>query len=264
MARAGDSCQLLPKDEGGDTDAAHRFSVMNDGDDSRILAERCHWSFDDVAEKFEEHIERSVPNYAAGHELICRFSDFVLRDESLVYELGCSTGTLARRFLDWNKAREGLRYVGVDVSPNMIDVAVRDGSDDPRAAYLCEDVVEFKLEPCSVVSAYYLLQFIHPGFRQTLLDRIYESLEWGGALFVFEKVRGPDARFQDYMSQVYTDVKLENDFSEEEILNKAQSLKGVLEPFSTEGNLGLMRRAGFEDITSIYKWVCFEGWMAIK
>ena len=232
--------------------------------DRTILAEPSHWSFDAVADDFEEHIERSVPNYRAGHELICRFSDFVLRDDSLVYELGCSSGALARRFLDWNKTRPDLRYGALDVSPKMNEAASRLGSDDQRATYLCEDVVTFNFEPCSVVIAYYVFQFIHPKFRQTLFDKIFEALEWGGALLVFEKVRAPDARFQDYMTQVYTDLKLENDFSEEEVINKARSLKGVLEPFSSEGNLGLMRRAGFQDITSVYKWICFEGWLAIK
>ena len=232
--------------------------------DRTVRAEPCHWSFDAVAEQFEEHIERSVPNYRAGHELICRISDFILRDDSLIYELGCSSGALARRFLDWNKARADLRYAGLDVSSNMIEVASDLGSQDKRATYLCEDVVTFDLEPCSVVISYYTFQFIHPKFRQRVYDKIYQALEWGGALLVFEKVRAPDARFQDYMTQVYTDLKLQNDFSEEEIINKAQSLKGVLEPFSSEGNLGLMSRAGFVDVMSVYKWICFEGWLAIK
>ena len=50
----------------------------------------------------------------------------------------------------------------------------------------------------------------------------------------------------------------------EEIMNKAQSLKGVLDPFSTEGNLGLLKRAGFVDVMTVMKYVCFEGFLAIK
>ena len=230
----------------------------------KILAERCRWSFDAVVDQFEEHIDRSVPNYTAGHELVCRYADFSLRDDSLVYEIGCSTGALGRRFLDWNRSRPSLRYVGLDVSPGMIETARRRGPADPRAAYLCEDAASFEFEPCTAVFAYYVFQFIHPAFRQALFDELYRSLEWGGMLIMFEKVRAPDARLQDYAMQIYNDFKQDKGFSEEEILNKAQSLKGVLEPFSTEGNLGLMQRAGFQDIVSVYKWVCFEGWVAIK
>lgn len=232
--------------------------------DAKVLAEPCHWSFDTVVEQFEDHIDKSVPNYRKGHELVCRYSDFFLRDDSLVYEIGCSTGLLGREFLHWNRARKGLRYVGLDVSAPMIEHASKAGASDDRGTYSCENATSFAFEPCTVVMAYYTLQFIHPAFRQTVLDKIYDALEWGGALIVFEKVRAPDARFQDYAIQIYNDIKQDSGFTEEEIINKTQSLKGNLEPFSTSGNMGLMARAGFVDITSIYKWVCFEGWVAIK
>lgn len=81
---------------------------------------------------------------------------------------------------------------------------------------------------------------------------------------LFEKVRAPDARFQDMMSALYNDFKAKNGFTADEILNKTTALKGVLEPFSTEGNLGLLRRAGFTDIMTIMKHLCFEGFLAIK
>jgi len=64
--------------------------------------------------------------------------------------------------------------------------------------------------------------------------------------------------------QVYNQIKFDNGFSPEDIWNKSESLKGVLEPFSTQGNLDLLKRSGFVDIMTIYKFVCFEGWLAIK
>jgi tRNA (cmo5U34)-methyltransferase len=97
-----------------------------------------------------------------------------------------------------------------------------------------------------------------------LIDLIYRSLNWGGAFVLFEKVRAPDARFQDIMSAIYVDFKLENGYSPEEVLGKASSLKGILEPFSTQGNLDMLQRAGFVDTMTIYKHVCFEGILAIK
>ena len=53
-------------------------------------------------------------------------------------------------------------------------------------------------------------------------------------------------------------------YSYDEIIGKSRSLKGVLEPFSTQGNIDLAKRAGFKDITTIFKYVCFEGFIAIK
>ena len=116
----------------------------------------------------------------------------------------------------------------------------------------------------SIYISYYTMQFIHTSIRQDFIDKIYKTLEWGGALFLFEKVRAPDARFQDYMTQMYTEYKIKQDYTPDNIISKAQSLKGVLEPFSHSGNIDLLKRAGFKDIMTIYKYICFEGFLAIK
>ena len=49
-----------------------------------------------------------------------------------------------------------------------------------------------------------------------------------------------------------------------EVLDKESSLKGVLKPFSTAGNLGLLERAGFTDVMTVMKYLSFEGFLAIK
>mgnify|MGYP001336674047 CR=1 FL=1 len=81
---------------------------------------------------------------------------------------------------------------------------------------------------------------------------------------MFYKVRGPHPRFQDIITQLYNDFKLRNGFTSEEIVEKTRSLKGVLEPFSTQGNLDLMARAGFKDVVTVQKYLAFEGFLAIK
>ena len=126
------------------------------------------------------------------------------------------------------------------------------------------DALEMRFKPCDLIVAYYTIQFIHPKVRQTLVDRIYESLNWGGAFIMFEKVRACDARFQDISTSLYTDFKIKQGYTEEEIVSKTRSLKGVLEPFSTQGNLDLLSRAGFVDVITVFKYVPFEGFLAIK
>ena len=79
-----------------------------------------------------------------------------------------------------------------------------------------------------------------------------------------EKVRGPDARFQDILNQTYIEYKLSKGYTANQIINKSRSLKSVLEPFSSKGNLDLLKRAGFKDVITIFKYACFEGYLAIK
>jgi tRNA (cmo5U34)-methyltransferase len=130
--------------------------------------------------------------------------------------------------------------------------------------YVVADACEIDYEPSDFFVSYYTVQFIPPKRRQALINEIYKSLNWGGAFLMFEKVRAPDARFQDIASALYVDFKLRNGYSTHEIIGKSQSLRCVLEPFSTSGNLEMLRRAGFVDIMTMYKHICFEGFMAIK
>ena len=127
------------------------------------------------------------------------------------------------------------------------------------------DFLDYKIKnKVSIYISYYTMQFVHTSVRQNFIDKIYNTLEWGGALFLFEKIRGPDARFQDYMTQVYNDFKVRNGYSIEEVYKKTESIRGVLEPFSTLGNIEMLQRAGFKDICTISKFLCFEGFLAIK
>jgi tRNA (cmo5U34)-methyltransferase len=228
-----------------------------------IRAANARWTFEGVAETFEDHIEKSVPGYREGHELIAKLSDWFLYDGAVAVEIGCSTGALTRRLAEWHSGREA-RFVGLEVEETMAAAARGLAAPHANVEIRHEDALHAELEPCDLVTSYYTMQFIRPAMRQRMFDRIYRSLNWGGAFVMFEKVRGPDARFQDILAQLYVDHKLEQGFGEGEIVGKARSLKGVLEPFSTQGNLDLLARAGFTDVMVVWKRLCFEGFLAIK
>ena len=146
----------------------------------------------------------------------------------------------------------------------MIDISKKRLKKYSQSYLKCADINKVKFKKSDFITSYYTIQFIHPKFRQKLLNKLYESLNWGGALVFFEKVRSPDARFQDITTQLYNEFKIMNGYSKDEILSKTLSLKGVMEPFSTQGNIDLLKRAGFVDITTISKYICFEGFLAIK
>lgn len=127
-----------------------------------------------------------------------------------------------------------------------------------------KDIYKTNLKKSDFITSFYTVQFIHPSKRQKIFNKIFKELNWGGGFLFFEKVRAPDARFQDMMSLIYNDFKLDNNFSPNEIIAKSRSLKGVLEPFSSKANIELLKRAGFKDITTVFKFICFEGFLAIK
>lgn len=229
-----------------------------------IEAKNARWTFGgEVSDTFDVHVSKSVPLYREGHELVARLSDFFLSDGSVCYELGCSTGQLMATLASHNKGKK-VRFVGLDVEPSMVKQAREKCLTFDGVEILEADALDFEYEQSDLIIAYYTVQFIKPKVRQLLFDRVYQSLNWGGAFLLFEKVRAPDARFQDIMTALYTDYKLQQGYGPEEIVAKARSLKGVLEPFSTQGNLDLLKRAGFVDVMTVMKYVAFEGFVAIK
>lgn len=229
-----------------------------------IEAENASWHFGGATSRhFDRHARRSIPYYEDCHALTLALSDFFIGDDSTVYDLGCATGTLLQALAARHTARRP-RLIGLDAEADMVDRARERTAESAGVEVLHADLTDCALERCDLVLACYTLQFIAPRARQQVFDHLYAALNWGGALILFEKVRAPDARFQDIMTALYNDYKLAQGYSGDEIVAKSRSLKGVLEPFSREGNLGLMQRAGFTDITTVFKYVCFEGFLAIK
>jgi len=238
--------------------------VVNKAVGDNIVAKNAQWSFGgDVAKHFDTHAEKSIPQYYEGHDLCAKVGDFFLSEGSTCYELGCSTGSLIKKMATHNKDRE-IKFIGVEKEENMAKLAKDRTKSIKNIEILHEDLFDVEYETASMFISYYCMQFISVSQRQQLFQTIFDKLEWGGALVLFEKVRAPDARFQDIATQLYSEFKLGNGYSADEILGKSRSLKGVLEPFSTQGNIDLMKRAGFIDVMSISKYVCFEGFLAIK
>jgi len=232
---------------------------------SKFSADNANWNFKgEVADKFDEHILKSVPFYEQGHNLICDLSDYFVTPGSRCYELGCSTGSLSLLLANHNKHKANVKYIGIDLEEDMIQVAKNKKNPSNDIDFQVNDLLTMLFEPSDLIIAYYTIQFIHPRQRQELINKIYESLNWGGAFIYFEKVRANDARFQDISTGLYNEFKLNQGFKAEEIFSKTRSLKGVLEPFSTEANIDLLKRAGFVDIMSIFKYISFEGFLAIK
>ena len=237
---------------------------MYSGDD--IQNDLSSWDFGgETPNKFDTHISKSVPGYEFGQDIISSYADFFVNlTPKLIYDIGCSTGSLLSK-IDSRHSDKDLNFIGIDIVPEMIEVAKKRKYLNPKKLkFECIDVLDMSFEKTSMVISYYTLQFILPSIRQQLVNRIYESLAWGGAFFVFEKTRGPDGRFQDMNTHVYNEYKINKGYSPSEIFSKSRALTGVLEPFSDKGNIDMFKRAGFKDIQYIFTNICFKGWICIK
>jgi tRNA (cmo5U34)-methyltransferase len=59
-------------------------------------------------------------------------------------------------------------------------------------------------------------------------------------------------------------MKREHGYSDEEIERKRLSLQDVLIPLTTAGNEEMLADAGFGEMSRVWQWMNFAGWIAIK
>ena len=231
----------------------------------KILSKNSSWNFKgQVPKRFSYHIKKSIPFYADMHDMVCELSDFFLKEKSVCYDLGSSTGLLLNKISERHKNKK-INLIGVESIKEMIVQAKKENKKNKKnIKYINKDIRKLKLKKADLITSCYTIQFIDTKYRQSIINKIYKSLNWGGAFIIFEKVRASDARFQDIFNQIYLEFKLKKKFSEYEVVNKSKSLKGILEPFSEYGNIGLFKRAGFVDIIPIFQWFCFKGFLCIK
>lgn len=230
-----------------------------------IKSKKSSWTFSNISKNFEQHIAKSVPNYNDWHEIICNLSDnFIDQKNTIFTEIGTSTGLLSRKLINHHQNNKTLKIYSYDIEPTMIEYAKLKNKKHKNLFFICKDVTKARFKKSNCFISYYTIQFIAQKDRQKLIDKIYDSLEWGGGFFLFEKIRGFDARFNDYFNETYNDFKESNGFTDQQIRNKTKSLRGVLDPFSSNGNVQQLKRAGFKDISSIAQWLNFKGWLAIK
>ena len=232
------------------------------GDD--IIVEGTRWSFSGTASThFDAHVNKSVPLYAEGHGLITSAVEFFLRPGGRVVDVGCSTGTLLRQMSD-RVDDPNAKFVGVDIERDMVRVARARCADRPNIEITLGDALSVDYADSDAIVMYYILQFLPPASRVTVLRRVFEGLREGGALFLFEKTLAPDARLQDIVGQLYMDYKLDRGFTIDEIFGKARSLRGVMEPQSSEDNHRLLQTVGFPSVMTIQRYLGFEGILAVK
>lgn len=229
----------------------------------RIYAQRhdmiVDFRFDEqVAAVFPDMIRRSVPGYDTIIPLLGLFAERYAQANTNIYDLGCSLGaaTLAlRRYIK----QPGCQIIAVDNAQAMVEQCQRNLANDKSAVPVfvqCADIRAIDFHSASLVVINFTLQFIEPEERQTLLNKIYQGLQPGGALVIADKVVFAAAAQQQFEEAMHLAFKKANGYSELEISQKRTALEKVLIPDTIETHLARMQQAGFK---TAYTWFqCFN------
>ncbi|AIX73420.1 MAG: carboxy-S-adenosyl-L-methionine synthase CmoA [Mixta calida] len=225
------------------------------------------WTFDErVAEVFPDMIQRSVPGYSNIISMIGMLAERFVTPNTQVYDLGCSLGA-ATLSVRRSVQADGCKIIAVDNSPAMVE-RCRRHIDAFRAstpvAVIEADIRDIPIENASMVVLNFTLQFLAPADRLTLLARIYQGLNPGGALVLSEKFSFEDADVGELLFNMHHDFKRANGYSELEISQKRSMLENVMLTDSVEAHKARLRQAGFEHSELWFQCFNFGSLVALK
>jgi len=218
---------------------------------------------EEVAAVFDDMLERSVPFYKESQKITEFFALKNLNENGILYDLGCSTGTLLLNI--HRKLDSDAVLIGLDNSEAMLAQAKRKCEAYGANITLCSaDILEYQYKKADVFISNYTLQFIRPLVREELLKKIASSLNGGGVFIFSEKVISHHATLNKELIECYYDFKKEQGYSEYEIIQKREALENVLVPYSEEENIQMAKNAGFSHCEVIFRWANFATFIAIK
>ncbi len=222
------------------------------------------FAFDEeVATVFDDMIARSVPFYKENLALV---RDIVLKnskEESVIYDLGCSTGTLLIEIA--KRSDKKLHLFGLDNAAAMIERARnKAGAFGVDVTFIEADIIDFAYEKSDIFIANYTLQFIRPLKREKFVRKIYQSLKEEGLFIFSEKVISEDKKLNKQLIDIYFDFKKAQGYSDFEIAQKREALENVLVPYTLKENEEMMKNCGFSYVEPIFRWANFATFIAKK
>jgi tRNA (cmo5U34)-methyltransferase len=219
-----------------------------------------------VAGVFDDMVNRSVPFYGEIQRMISEVAADYAQEGTLVYDLGCSTGTT---LLGMDVSLPpGIKLMGIDDSNDMLrkcDKKLQEaGVIRPYELKVADLHRDLQIENASVVVLCLTLQFIRPVFREKLLKKIADGLVPNGALILVEKTLAENSQFNRDFIKYYYNYKRRNHYSELEISQKREALENVLIPYKLSENIHMLQQAGFSSCETFFQWFNFSGIIAVK
>jgi tRNA (cmo5U34)-methyltransferase len=184
-----------------------------------------NWTFKNkgVAERFDDHVRETLPWYDLATHGAAHLIRAYTPDNGLVYDIGASTGNIARSVADTIEARQ-VNFIGIEPAKEMSDIY------DAPGELFQADARYFDYEPFDVAILFLTLMFIPVADREELLDQLHEQVRPGGAIIIVDKAPLPCGYLGSTIHRWTMKQKQIGGITAQEIAEKELSLIGVQRP----------------------------------
>lgn len=219
-----------------------------------------NWRFNkEMVDNFDDHVKKSVPLYEEFHKDIINMSVYFSQKNTKIIDIGTSTGVLLNDLYNINKHRN-MECIGIDIEKDMIEEC--NNRYNNLKFEVC-DALDFNYTNSSIITSVLTLQFINKKERKEIIKKIHNEMNEDGSLFIVEKIKNNIPDIHDIYNDIYYDFKRDN-LTDEDVLDKNVSLRGVMKPLTLQDNIQILKNAGFNKIDVFMKYNNFVGLLAIK
>lgn len=220
-----------------------------------------------VANIFENMISRSVPGYENVITMSGILASKFVTDNANCYDLGCSLGATSFSIQKHINAKN-CRIYAIDNSKAMIErleskLLISDVYPTPIIPIL-GDIQEVNMENNQLTAINFTLQFLKISERQSLLEKIYNSMSPGAVLILSEKIKSQNEEENNLLIDIYHQWKETNGYSKREIEKKREALENVLIPESIEEHKARLEKVGFKNFSVWFRCFNFVSMVAFK
>ena len=206
------------------------------------------WSFksDDVAQSFMDHVRGQLPFYDLVTKSICKIARNFIKENYLVYDVGCSTGNMAIELKPLLEKRNAL-YCGLDNSPSLL--SLNKLSKHPNMNFIEQDVCDYEYQKFDFCIVNLTLMFLDPEKREVLIQTLRQKCKKHGAIVITEKIYPPDGFYSTINNRLLWNWKMENNTAED-VIKKELSLEGIQVPLMRDELKGFSEWFRFGDFSS--------------
>jgi len=185
------------------------------------------WTFADtkVAENFDAHVREQLPWYDLVTESVAHFGRHYIPTNGIVYDIGASTGNIARCLESTVRNREA-SLTSIEKEAEMASLYHGPGT------IVVADALSYAYQPFNFAVCFLVLMFMPPGERLTWLRGLTQKIKPGGALVVVDKINTPPGYVGTALRRLTMDWKLRSGTPPEDILRKELSLAGYQRPLN--------------------------------
>ncbi|MDU0354949.1 carboxy-S-adenosyl-L-methionine synthase CmoA [Paraglaciecola aquimarina] len=225
------------------------------------------FTFDqNVAEVFPDMIQRSVPGYSTIVDAIGQLCGRHAKDNSRIYDLGCSLGAVSLAASKYVQAQNS-QIIAIDNSEAMAkrcELHVQAFKSTTPIKVICDDLQNVEIKNASCVVMNFTLQFIPPEQRKAIIEKIYAGLDQGGILILSEKLKHDTEQGNELLIDLHHEFKRRNGYSDLEISQKRTALEDVMRTDTFEQHQSRLTSAGFIDVIRWFTCFNFASMVAIK